>query len=158
MTAKRAKFIPKEVKTVKEEKRILAVDFGERRIGLALSDPLGLTAQGMETWEPKDEEELILKIEEMVAEEGIKRIVVGLPLNMDGSRGPEALKVLKFVERLMEKVKKPVVTWDERLSTISAHRALNDMGRRTKGRKGEVDRLAATLILQAYLDSKENQR
>jgi len=130
------------------------VDFGERRVGLALSDPLGLTAQGMETLEPEDEGELLRKIEEMVAQKGITKVVVGLPLNMDGSRGPTAKRVLKFTGRLRERLKKPVVTWDERLSTISAQRALNDMGRRIKGRKGEVDRLAATIILQSYLESQ----
>ncbi len=136
----------------------MAVDFGEKRVGLALSDPLGLTAQGMETLEPRDEEELLVKVEEMVAEKGIRKIVVGLPLNMDGSKGAGALKVLKVVEKLRGKVECPVVTWDERLSTVSAHRALNDMGRKVKGRKGEVDRLAATIILQAYLESQEDKR
>ena len=130
------------------------MDFGERRVGLALSDPLGLTAQGMETLEPEDEGELLRKIEEMVAQKGITKVVVGLPLNMDGSRGPTAKRVLKFTGRLRERLKKPIVTWDERLSTISAQRALNDMGRRIKGRKGEVDRLAATIILQSYLESQ----
>ena len=136
----------------------MAVDFGEKRVGLALSDPLGLTAQGMETLEPRDEEELLVKVEEMVAEKGIRKIVVGLPLNMDGSKGAGALKVLKLVEKLRGKVECPVVTWDERLGTVSAHRALNDMGRKVKGRKGEVDRLAATIILQAYLESQEDKR
>jgi len=130
------------------------VDFGEKRVGLALSDPLGLTAQGMETLEPEDEGELLTKIEEMVTQKGITKVVVGLPLNMNGSKGPTAKKVLKFTEKLREKLKKPIVTWDERLSTISARRALNDMRRRTKGRKGEVDRLAATIILQSYLESQ----
>jgi len=130
------------------------VDFGEKRVGLALSDPLGLTAQGMETLEPENEGELLRKIEEMVAQKGITKVVVGLPLNMDGSRGPTAKRVLKFTGRLRERLKKPIVTWDERLSTISAQRALNDMGRRIKGRKGEVDRLAATIILQSYLESQ----
>ncbi len=146
------------MKEVKEKKRILAVDFGERRVGFALSDSLGLTAQGMETLEPRNEKELIQRIEGMVNQEGITEIVVGLPLNMDGSNGPAALKVLMFVKRLRRKVKLPVVTWDERLSTLSAHRVLNDMGRGTKGRKGEVDRLAATIILQAYLESQEGGR
>ncbi len=136
----------------------MAVDFGEKRVGLALSDPLGLTAQGMKTLEPKNEEELLTKIEEMVVERGITKIVIGLPLSMDGTKGPGALKVLKLVEKLRRKVKSPVVTWDERLSTISAHRALNDLGRKVKGRKGEVDRLAATIILQAYLESQEDRR
>jgi len=130
------------------------VDFGEKRVGLALSDPLGLTAQGMETLEPEDEGELLTKIEEMVTQKGITKVVVGLPLNMNGSKGPIAQKVLKFTEKLRERLKKPIVTWDERLSTISARRALNDMRRRTKGRKGEVDRLAATIILQSYLESQ----
>lgn len=130
------------------------MDFGEKRVGVALSDPLGLTAQGMETLEPRDEEELLIKIEEMVTQKGITKVVVGLPLNMDGSKGPTTKKVLKFTEKLRERLKKPIVTWDERLSTISAQRALNDMGRRTKGRKGEVDRLAATIILQSYLESQ----
>ncbi len=130
------------------------MDFGEKRVGLALSDPLGLTAQGMETLEPEDEGELLTKIEEMVTQKGITKVVVGLPLNMNGSKGPTAKKVLKFTEKLREKLKKPIVTWDERLSTISARRALNDMRRRTKGRKGEVDRLAATIILQSYLESQ----
>ena len=141
-------------KITKREKRILAIDFGEKRVGLALSDPLGVIAKGMETLEPRDEGDLLGRIAETVAQEGVTEIVVGLPLNMDGSKGPTANKVLKFTEKLKDRVKKPIVTWDERLSSVSAHKTLNDMRKRIKGKKGEVDRLAATIILQSYLESQ----
>ncbi len=132
--------------------RILGVDFGERRVGLALSDPAGLIAQGLETRETKNAAETLESIAAIAEADEVLEIVLGLPVNMDGSSGEMAGKVEAFAGQLRERVSCEVRTWDERLTSISARRAMNEMGMETRGNKGSLDRIAATLLLQNYLD------
>lgn len=136
--------------------RIIGLDVGDRRIGVAVSDGLGITAQpvGMIErigWGPD-----IRRIGEIMAKHGAKGLVCGLPRNMDGSYGQQAEKVRAFAAQL-EKAGHAVVFWDERLSTVSAERALIEGGVRRADRKQVVDQTAAVLILQAYLDAQPQQ-
>ena len=134
-------------------KRVLGLDLGARRIGMAVSDPMGWTAQGLPTLERRSEQQVIAEIRRLVEELGVGRIVVGLPRNMDGTIGPEARKALTFVETLRASLGLPVETWDERLTTVAAHKSMME-GRLSRARrKRSVDRIAAQLILQGYLDS-----
>jgi len=132
--------------------RILAIDFGERRIGLALSDPLGITAQGLPTIDTRKVKNVFGFIGNLVTEKGVDRLVVGMPKNMDGSIGPKGEKVERFMQRLARETEVDVVAWDERLTSVESLKSLKAKG--TKQRKKEVtDRISATLILQSYLDS-----
>ncbi len=132
--------------------RILGVDFGERRVGLALSDPAGLIAQGLETIEVKSTGESLASIASIVEAQQVLEIVLGLPVNMDGTKGEMAEKVEAFSGMLRDRVSCAVRTWDERMTSISAQRAMHEMGMGTRGNKGGLDRIAATLLLQNYLD------
>jgi putative Holliday junction resolvase len=132
--------------------RILGIDYGQRRVGLAVSDPLGITAQGLETFETDNTEKLVAHLQKIIAEYAVEQIIVGLPLNLDGSRGEQAIAVERFMEVLKSRFGLPVVPWDERMSTMAAERAMHEMGGKAKGQKGKVDRIAAVLILQSYLD------
>ncbi|WP_027340183.1 Holliday junction resolvase RuvX [Halonatronum saccharophilum] len=134
--------------------RIMGLDLGDKRTGVAVSDRMGWTAQGKEVIEVKSVEEDIEYIIELVAKYEAEKVVVGLPKNMDGSLGPRANKVLDFVEKLKEKVDIPVVTWDERLSTVAVERTLISADVSRKKRKKVIDKMAAVIILQNYLDSQ----
>ena len=136
--------------------RILALDVGDRTIGLALSDDLGLTAQGRPTLERRGPRQDLETLAKLVAEEGVGEVVVGLPLHLDGHAGPQAEKVLAFVEGLRTALGIPVTTWDERLTTVAAERALLEGGVRRAKRKSLRDRLAAVLILQGYLERRRH--
>ncbi len=133
--------------------RILGVDFGDRRTGVAICDELGWTAQGLKTifhWDPQEvAKEVVKTAEEYRAE----KIVLGLPKNMDGSVGFRGEATKSFAEILKGQTDIPLVFWDERLSTVAAHRTLNETNVRGKKRKDIVDTVAATYILQGYLDS-----
>jgi len=131
--------------------RILAVDYGERRTGLAVSDALGITAQGLETVVVEDEEKLPECVARTVVETGAERIVVGLPLNMDGSESEKSRKVRAFADRLAGLTGLPMIMWDERMTSLQARRVMNEMNRKTRNNKGMIDRISATLILQEYL-------
>ncbi len=135
-----------------KEIRILALDVGQRRIGVAVSDPLGLTAQGLEVLERKGWEEDISRLLEIARRYPVQEILVGLPRHMDGRLGAQAPEILKLAQTLGEALGVPVVAWDERLSTKEAERVLiaADLSRRRRRRV--VDKMAAVLILQAYLD------
>lgn len=134
--------------------RILALDLGARRVGVALSDPLGLTAQGLPTLEPRGRKDLLEAVRGLVERHGVERIVVGLPVNMDGSLGPPARDALAFAEKLGHELGVAVDTWDERLTTVAAERALTE-GRVTRSKRRQlVDRIAAQLILEGYLASR----
>jgi putative Holliday junction resolvase len=128
--------------------RVLAIDPGERRIGLALSDPLGITAQGLPTFDRR-EGELMDHVVGIVREYGVDRIVVGNPLSLSGRDSAGTVAARELADRLRETLSLPVDLWDERLSSAEANRIL--AGSRAK--KGAVDRLAAVLILQGYLDA-----
>lgn len=134
--------------------RILGIDYGLRRIGLAISDPSENMAQPLATIDRKDDNNSILKIEEVIREYSIERIVVGLPVSMSGEIGPQAKSVLAFIEHLKAQTDSPVETWDERFSTTIAKRALIDTNTKRNRRKSAVDKIAAAIILQGYLDSK----
>ena len=133
--------------------RILGLDVGTKRIGIAISDELGWTAQGVRTLYRRDGESDLRELRDIVMQYGVERIVVGLPKNMDGSLGPQAEMVLGFVEELRGIVGVPIVTWDERLSTVEATKMFIRADISRKKRKRKVDMTAAVLILQSYLDS-----
>jgi putative Holliday junction resolvase len=131
---------------------MLGIDYGEKRMGVAVSDPNGLIAQGLETIEASDPEKALDTIEDLIREYDIQAVVVGLPVNMDGTESDMAKTVQAFAEKIEDRTGCDVITWDERLTSAAAERALTEMGRSTKGRKSEIDRIAATIILQGYLD------
>src|SRR5438874_13618226 len=131
---------------------ILALDFGRARIGAAISDELQALAHPLETI-PADEQ-APSRIAEIVREKKVDHVVAGLPRQMDGQIGAAATEVLQFVEKLRAILPCPVVTWDERLTTAAAHRALRDAGKKTRQTRGYIDQVAAQMILQSYLDSR----
>jgi putative holliday junction resolvase len=136
--------------------RVLAIDFGERRIGLAISDPLGITAQGLPTIDTKKTKDVISYIQKIIQEKNVDRVVVGMPKNMDGSIGFKGEEVKKFIQKLIQKTKIEITTWDERLTTVESLRSMREMGIKQK-EKETVDRISATLILQNYLDSQSRE-
>jgi putative Holliday junction resolvase len=136
----------------KKAMRIMGLDIGTRTIGVAISDELGMTAQGLKTLRRKSMEEDFKEIAAIIRQFEIEKIIVGLPLNMDGTLGRQAEKVLKWMEVLKEKIEIPVATWDERLSTVGASRVLLEADLSRRKRKKVIDKVAAVLILQGYLD------
>lgn len=131
--------------------RVIALDVGEKRIGVAASDPLGRTAQPLETI--KRDERFAERLEKLITELGAERLIVGLPLSMDGSEGAQAGAVRRFVKEIEGKLKIPVTFLDERLSSREANSLIAEGGRRPGRERGVTDRVAAALILRAYLDS-----
>jgi len=136
---------------------IIGLDIGDKRIGVAVSDPLGLTAQAREVITRTTPEEDIAAIRALVTATKANRIVAGLPYSMDGTIGHQAQKVLAFIERLREGVDVRVETFDERMSTAAAKRSLSVTGARAKKRKQVVDMVAAQHILQTYLDRRSQR-
>ena len=136
-------------------KRFLSVDYGHRRIGLAASDELGITVQGLRTLQVKGPSAAVSLVARVAVDRSVDAIVVGLPLNMDGSRGPMALAAESFARELGEETGLPVACWDERLTSAAAKRSLDLLGVRSPRRQGEVDRIAATLLLEGYLRAHE---
>ncbi|MGC7847769.1 Holliday junction resolvase RuvX [Desulforudis sp. 1088] len=137
--------------------RILGLDVGDKRIGVALSDELGLTAQGQGAivrGKPADD---IRRIAEIIASREVESVVVGLPKKLDGSIGPQAQKVLEFVEELRKAVKVPIILWDERLSTAQVEKILIDADVRRARRRKVVDAMAAAVILDSYLRCREKR-
>jgi putative Holliday junction resolvase len=134
--------------------RVLGLDYGDRRIGVAVSDAFGWTAQGVEVIERKPDGSEVDRIGELVREYGVGSIVVGLPKNMNGSVGPRGEICMAFAEQLRQTLSMPVYLWDERLTTVAAERALLEADVSRKRRKQVVDKLAAALLLQNYLDSR----
>ena len=135
--------------------RIIGLDFGSKTTGVAVSDPFGWTAQGVEIIRRKEENKLrktLARIEELVKEYGATRIVLGLPKNMNNSLGDRAEKSLAFKEMLERRTGLPVVMWDERLTTVAADRTMMEAGIRREHRREYVDEIAAVFILQNYLD------
>lgn len=138
--------------------RILGLDWGEKRVGLALSDPLGIIATGLTTVEKKEGFDLIGYLKELISEQEIAKIILGFPKNMDGSVGPKAEEVLAFKESLEKEINIPVILWDERLTTLSAQRSLREAEVKLKKGKKFLDKIAAVLILQNYLDHAQNKK
>ena len=133
--------------------RIMGLDVGEKTIGIALSDELGFTAQPYETLKRKGDDEDLRVLRTLLEEREISTVVVGLPKNMDGSIGRQARRVAAFAEKIETVLDVPVVHWDERLSTVAAERVLIQADLSRAKRKKHVDKLAAAVILQGYLDS-----
>lgn len=140
--------------------RILGLDYGSKTVGVAVSDPLGFTAQGVEIIRRKSENKMrqtLARIEELIAQYQVEEIVLGLPKNMNNTLGDRAEKSLELKETLERRIGLPVVMWDERLTTVSANRVLMETGVRRENRKEHVDEIAAVFILQGYLDYLANK-
>src|SRR6516225_6190974 len=133
--------------------RILALDHGTKRIGVAVSDELKMIAQPLEFVAAEPFAEFLERLKELLREKEVELVVVGLPRNMDGSYGPAALKVQDFVAALRNAVTVPIKTWDERLTSVQANRLLIEGKVRREKRKFKVDQTAAAILLQSYLDS-----
>lgn len=134
--------------------RIMAIDLGDKYIGLAISDELGWTAQGLETIKSRGLQKDLDKIKELVKHYDVSKIVVGLPRNMNGTLGPRAQGALDFAARATEYLNLPVETWDERLSTAAAQRLLIGADVSRARRRQVVDKIAASIILQDYLQAR----
>lgn len=134
--------------------RILAVDFGSKRIGLALSDPTGTLARPLPFLEAKADAKLAREVAVLVKEQQAGRILLGLPRNMDGSQGPAAERVKVFAEILRKAVPCPVMLVDERLSTVQAGRQLHEAGKDTRQQRTRIDSESAAVLLQGFLDSQ----
>ncbi len=136
------------------------MDFGSRTVGVAISDPLGITAQGIEIIRRERESMLrhtLSRLEELIVEYQVEEIVLGFPKNMNDTVGERAQKSLEFKDKLERRTGLPVTMWDERLTTVSADRAMIEAGIRRENRKAYVDKLAAVFILQGYLDSLQHR-
>ncbi len=132
--------------------RILGLDVGDRWIGVALSDPIGILASPLTRISRTGTEDAVEAILQLVRQYEVERIVAGLPYSMDGSIGQQAEKVQDFLQQLSQRLEIPVETWDERLSTVAVGRMMTEAGVKRGKRKGQVDANAAALILQGYLD------
>ena len=135
--------------------RIMGLDYGTKTVGVAVSDPLGITAQAVETITRKEENKLrktCARIEALIAEYGVERIILGFPKHMNNDIGERAEKALEFRNMLARRTGLEVVMWDERLTTVSAERTLMESGVRRENRKKHIDQIAAVFILQGYLD------
>ena len=134
------------------------MDLGSKTVGVAISDPMLVTAQGIEIIRRKDENKLrqtLARIEALIVEYEVEEIVLGLPKNMNGTLGERAQASLAFQEKLERRTGLPVVMWDERLTTVAADRAMMEAGIRREDRRDHVDKIAACFILQGYLDSRQ---
>ncbi|MBN1255218.1 MAG: Holliday junction resolvase RuvX [Deltaproteobacteria bacterium] len=136
--------------------KILGLDVGDKRIGIAVSDELGYTAQGITVLHRKDLADDLSELKGLVAAHGVSEVVVGFPKNMDGSLGAGAQKVMAFAKTMEESLSVPVILWDERWTTVEASRVLLKADLSRKKRKKVVDKVAAVLILQGYLDSLDH--
>lgn len=141
--------------------RIMGLDFGSKTVGVAVSDPLLVTAQGLEIIRRKEENKLrqtLARIEALVEEYQVEEIVLGLPKNMNDTLGPRAELTLEFKEKLQRRTGLPVHTWDERLTTVAADKAMMEAGIRRENRREYVDKIAAVFILQGFLDLRSRKQ
>lgn len=136
--------------------RIMGLDVGDKTIGVAVSDLMGLTAQGVKTVKRVGKKKDIEALKEIIKERQVNKIVSGLPKNMNGTLGPQGEKVIKFCELLEEETGIKIEYWDERLSTVAAEKTLIQGNVRRENRKGVIDMVAAVIILQGYLDRQRN--
>ena len=134
--------------------RVLGIDYGERRIGLAISDPMGIIAKPFKILDRKITPDYISEIHDIAAAQDIHKIVVGLPITLKGKHSSQTQVVQDFIDKLRQTGKIPVVHIDERMSSVAAKRSLQEQGVKTGHEKGRVDETAAAIILQEYLDSK----
>ena len=140
--------------------RIMGLDFGSKTVGVAISDSLLVTAQGVEIIRRKEENKLrqtLARIEELIVENEVQEIVLGLPKNMNATEGDRVTLTREFKDKLERRTGLPVVMWDERLTTVAADKAMMEAGIRREHRKDYVDMIAATFILQGYLDFRAKQ-
>ena len=140
--------------------RLMGLDFGSKTVGVALSDPTGLIASPLEIIEREREDKLrktFSRIEELIEEYKVTKIVLGLPLNMDSSEGERVRKSEEFKEALERRTGLEIVFWDERLSTVEAHDIMTEAGVKGIDRKKFVDKIAASIILQGYMDSQKEK-
>ncbi|MBO4913218.1 MAG: Holliday junction resolvase RuvX [Butyrivibrio sp.] len=138
--------------------RIMGLDYGSRTVGVALSDELLLTAQGKEIIRRKEENKLrrtLARIEELITEYGVEKIVLGLPVNMDMTPSERSQLCLEFKDRIERRTDVPVIMWDERLTTVAADEIMDELGIKGRERKEYVDMIAAQVILQDYLDNRK---
>ncbi|HHW70601.1 MAG TPA: Holliday junction resolvase RuvX [Clostridiales bacterium] len=138
--------------------RILALDVGDRYVGVAVSDPLGITAQAVKTFERHNQRSDIDELNLLIQKYKPRKVVIGLPKNMNGTVGPQAEKILKFGASIEKHIGIEVVYWDERLTTVSADKAMLEGDLSRKKRKQIVDKIAAVFILQGYLDYENNKK
>ena len=138
-------------------RRILGIDYGRARIGIAVSDELGLLAHPVETIRVADGSAL-QRIAEIIGEKDIERVIIGVPRHMNGSLGESAAEATAFADKLRKLVSCDVLPWDERLSTVAANRMLQERGQKTRDSRAFVDQVAAQIILQGYLDRLQNAR
>jgi len=138
-----------------QKRRVLALDFGKRRIGLAVSDELGITAQGIETLERTNIREDLARLAQLIAEKSVSLILMGNPLHMSGREGRQVEYTRDFAERLSTATGVPVEYWDERLTSVQAERVLRESGISIQKRARAVDQLAAVILLESYLDSRQ---
>jgi putative pre-16S rRNA nuclease len=138
-----------------QKRRVLALDFGRRRIGLAVSDELGITAQGIETLERTNIREDLARLAQLIAEKSVSLILMGNPLHMSGREGRQVEYTRDFAERLSTATGVPVEYWDERLTSVQAERVLRESGISIQKRARAVDQLAAVILLESYLDSRQ---
>ena len=136
--------------------RILGIDYGDSRVGTAITDELGITAQGLETIKHNGNDKAILaRLDEIMKKYEISTIVVGMPLKLDGSKAERVEKTLKFIHKLKCKYNKiKIETVDERLTTVQAHRTMNELGIKPKNKKNIVDTISAVYILETYINNK----
>jgi len=135
--------------------RILGIDHGTKRIGLALSDELQMIAQPFDFFPAEPFVEFLARLEELIREKSVEQIVIGMPRNMNGTYGPATDKVKKFIEQLKETIQVPIRAWDERLTSVEANRLLIQGNVRREKRKEKVDMMAAAILLQSFLDSQQ---
>ena len=133
--------------------RVLAIDYGRARIGLAISDPMGIIAQPLEVLKSRSRQDDIHYIRDLVAEREVERVVVGLPFNMDGTEGPQAAETRRFADDLAKVLNVPIDMWDERLTTFAAESAMLEADLSRAKRKQRRDMVAACMILRGYLDA-----
>jgi len=141
--------------------RIMGLDFGSKTVGVAISDSLLITAQGVEIIRRKEENKLrqtLARIEELIVENEVEEIVLGMPKNMNATEGARVELTNEFREKLERRTGLPVILWDERLTTVAADKAMMEAGIRRENRRDYVDMIAAVLILQGYLDYRGRQQ
>lgn len=138
------------------QERLMGLDYGDSRTGVAVSDLLGLTAQGVESIKHTGEKQLINRLRELINEYQVKKIVIGLPLNMNATSGQRVEKTKKFIEKLKSEFGLEVITMDERLTTVASHRTMTELGVSKNKKKNIVDMMSAVLILQMYMDKNKN--
>jgi putative holliday junction resolvase len=138
--------------------RIIGLDIGEKTIGIAICDPLGYTAQGITTIRRKGKKSDIEELKKLCIEYQVEEMIAGLPKNMNGTLGPQSEKIIKFCDFIKENINLPLKYWDERLTTVAANRAMLESDMSRAKRKKIVDKVAATYILQGYLDSIYNKK